>query len=173
MPEVDQHGHLFHGPIVLVQRTNRIFLVSARGCLMHKISASTKNGTPPQGWFLLSSQMKSQRFILVTKIKYTDSLYQIRINNSSFFFLLSKLGFFFEKGKKLLEHALGKKNPKISQVLCQKMAKFGQKKKTLVRIWNFVSWEFRSSLLLHMALVPRIEPFSVLMCRIGSREFWK
>jgi hypothetical protein len=38
-----------------------------------------------------------------------------------------------------------KKNPTSFQFICEKMAKFGQKKKTLVRIWNDLSREFRSS----------------------------
>jgi hypothetical protein len=54
------------------------------------------------------------------------------------------------------------------------MAKFGQKKKTLVRIWNDLSWEFRSSAQLciisaHGPSFPE-QPFSVLMCKIMRQE---
>ncbi len=42
---------------------------------------------------------------------------------------MSKFGIFFQNRKKLVEFAVEKKNPKSSQFICQKMAKFGQKKK--------------------------------------------
>jgi hypothetical protein len=79
---------------------------------------------------LLSNENHRGSF-LRTKIKYTDSLYQLRINTSSFSnFLMSKFGiFFFKTEKKLVEFAVEKKNPKSSQLISQKMAKFGQKKK--------------------------------------------
>jgi hypothetical protein len=59
---------------------------------------------------------------------------------------MSKFGFFFsKKKKKLVEFTLEKKNPKnLLNFFVKKWRNLARKKKTLVRIWNDLSWEFRS-----------------------------
>jgi hypothetical protein len=86
---------------------------------------------------------------LRTKIKYTDSLYQIRIDTSSFSFFNVKIWIFFLKKEKKISwiYTRKKKSKKSSQFLCQKMAKFGPKKKDTGKDleWSFMGIQVQSS----------------------------
>jgi hypothetical protein len=122
------------GPLYLCKESTEFFLVYARGCLMHKISASTKKWHSPRRLVphLLSKKNHRGSF-LRKKLKYTDSLYHIRINTSSFSFFNVKIWISFskkiQKRKKLVEFTIEKKIQNLLNFFVKTWRNFARKKR--------------------------------------------
>jgi hypothetical protein len=106
---------------------------------MHKICASKKNGTPLQGWFFDSSQMKSQRFISKNKNK----IYWFFVPNKDqyFFFLIFNVKIwvlFFKNRKKSSWIYTRKKIQKLLNFFVKKWRNLARKKDTGKDLeWSF------------------------------------